>query len=92
MLRKQSLAKRNVPIQEIFSQPSIRRCYLCGTDSLTGRNYSHRKAWLEQRLKFLAGLFGLDVLGFAILVLVQANIGVNLPSRRAAGRTADKCD
>jgi hypothetical protein len=45
----------------------VRRCFLCGDDPLTGHNYNHRKAWLEERLAFLAGLFGIDVLGFAIL-------------------------
>ena len=45
----------------------VRRCFLCGDDPYTGHNYDHRKAWLEQRLAFLAGQFGIDVLGFAIL-------------------------
>ena len=45
----------------------VRRCFLCGHDPLTGKNYEHRKIWLEERLKFLAGQFGIDVLGFAIL-------------------------
>ena len=45
----------------------VRRCFLCGEDPLTGRNYSHRKAWLEARLELLAGAFGIDVLAFAIL-------------------------
>jgi len=45
----------------------VRRCFLCGEDPLTGKNFDHRKAWLEARLKFLAGQFGIDVLRFAIL-------------------------
>ena len=45
----------------------VRRSFLCGEDPLTHANYDHRKAWLEQRLKFLAGQFGIDVLGFAIM-------------------------
>jgi hypothetical protein len=45
----------------------VRRCFLCGDDPYTGRNYNHRKGWLEQRLAVLAGEFGIDVLGFAIL-------------------------
>ncbi len=35
--------------------------------AFTGRNFDHRKRWLEERLAFLAGQFGIDVLGFAIL-------------------------
>ena len=45
----------------------VRRCFLCGHDPDTGRNFDHRKRWLEERLGFLAGQFGIDVLGFAIL-------------------------
>ena len=45
----------------------VRRCFLCGDDPLTGRNYDHRKAWLEARLEFLAGHFGIDILGYSIL-------------------------
>ena len=45
----------------------VRRCFLCGHDAVGGRDYEHRKAWLEERLRFLAGCFGIDVLGFAIL-------------------------
>jgi REP element-mobilizing transposase RayT len=45
----------------------VRRCFLCGDDPFTGRNYEHRKLWLEDRLRFLAGQFGIDVLGFAIM-------------------------
>jgi REP element-mobilizing transposase RayT len=45
----------------------VRRCFLCGDDPLTGRNFDHRKRWLEERLAFLAGQFGIDILGFSIL-------------------------
>ncbi len=45
----------------------VRRCFLCGHDPVSGRNYEHRKRWLELRLRFLAGCFGIDLLGFAIL-------------------------
>jgi hypothetical protein len=31
----------------------VRRCFLCGDDPLTGKNYEHRKACLEKRLEFL---------------------------------------
>ena len=40
----------------------VRRSFLCGDDPYNGRNYDHRKLWIEQRIQFLAGLFGIDVL------------------------------
>ncbi|HEY0981525.1 transposase [Schlesneria sp.] len=45
----------------------VRRCFLLGTDSLTGKNYDHRKGWIEDLLKRYAACFGIDLLGFAIL-------------------------
>ena len=45
----------------------VRRAFLCGTDSYSGRDYSHRKAWIIDRLRFLAGLFGIDVCSYAIM-------------------------
>ncbi len=45
----------------------VRRAFLCGADPLTGCNYEHRRGWIRQRLEFLAGSFGLDVMAFAIL-------------------------
>jgi hypothetical protein len=45
----------------------VRRCFLCGHDPLTGRDFEHRKAWIEQRMRELAGLFGIDLLGLAIM-------------------------
>ncbi len=36
----------------------VRRAFLCGIDSYSSRDYSHRKAWILDRLRHLAGLFG----------------------------------
>jgi hypothetical protein len=40
----------------------VQRAFLCGIDSYTGRDYSYRKAWVLDRLRHLAGLFGIEVL------------------------------
>ncbi len=45
----------------------VRRAFLCGTDCYSGRDYSHRKAWILDRLRHLAGLFGVEVCGYAIM-------------------------
>jgi hypothetical protein len=46
---------------------TVRRCFLFGADDLTGNNYDHRKEWIEELLRRFAGLFGIDLLSFAIL-------------------------
>lgn len=45
----------------------VRRGFLCGDDPLTGRNYDHRRQWILNRLEFPAGVFGVEVLSFAVL-------------------------
>jgi REP element-mobilizing transposase RayT len=45
----------------------VRRCFLLGDDAVTGKNYDHRKQWIENELQKLAGAMGIDLLGFSIL-------------------------
>ena len=45
----------------------VRRAYLCGDDPVTGKSYAHRKDWIENRLRELAGIFSLDVCGFSVM-------------------------
>lgn len=45
----------------------VRRTFLCGVDEDTGKDYSHRKEWIRKRLEELAGIFGVEVLGFAVM-------------------------
>ena len=44
-----------------------RRCFLLGEDQFTGKNFDHRKRWIEDKLKQLAANFGIDVLAFSCL-------------------------
>jgi hypothetical protein len=50
-----------------ITQRCVRRCYLLGDDPVSGKNYDHRKQWLEQRLQRFAACFGIDLICFAIL-------------------------
>ena len=45
----------------------VRCCYLLGNDPVLGNNYDHRKVRNENQLQRLAGAFGIDLLGFAIM-------------------------
>jgi hypothetical protein len=38
-----------------------------GRDPVSGKNYDHRKVWLEARLQRFARCFGIDLVGFSIL-------------------------
>ena len=45
----------------------VRRAFLCGFDAPTGTSFEHRKGWIRGRLEELAGIFGIDVCGYAVM-------------------------
>ncbi|CAM2871551.1 transposase [Vibrio rarus] len=45
----------------------VRRAYLCGNDPLSGKNYDHRRAWVEALLMKLATVFAIDIAAFAVM-------------------------
>ena len=48
-------------------QRAVRRAWLCGQDPVTGKNFDHRKVWIQERLAFLAGQFAIDICSIAMM-------------------------
>ena len=66
MARVEVFAPDEVAIVHVMNRV-VRRCFLLGNDPVTGKNYDHRKVWVETLLKRFSAHFGIDLLGFAIL-------------------------
>ena len=46
---------------------TTRRCFLFGDDPLSGKNFDHRKVWIEAILEHFAACFAIDLLCYSIL-------------------------
>ena len=45
----------------------VRRSFLCGVDKYSGQSYEHRRAWVKDRLLFLASVFAIDICAYAVM-------------------------
>ena len=66
LARVEVFAPDEIAILHVLNR-TVRRCFLMGDDPLTGKNFDHRKVWMEEELQHLAAHFGIDLLCYAIL-------------------------
>ena len=64
--RRQLIDASTTPYYHIICR-CVRRAYLCGQDERTGRDYSHRRQWIEDKLFELSSLFAIDIAAYAIM-------------------------
>jgi hypothetical protein len=66
LARAEIFAPDEIAVVHVMNR-TVRRCFLLGHDPLTGKNFDHRKDWMETELGRLAANFGIDLLGYAIM-------------------------
>src|ERR1700733_14404754 len=64
--RRQVVLEDEVGVYHCIAR-CVRRAFLCGMDPYTGRDYSHRKEWILDRMRELAGLFAIEVCGYSVM-------------------------
>ena len=64
--RSEQIDPENAGYYHLISR-CVRRAFLCGKDSQSGRNYDHRRQWIENRILELAQYFAIEVYSYAVL-------------------------
>lgn len=64
--REQLISLADTPYYHVVSR-CVRRTFLCGVDHHNGRNYEHRRQWVEERIRLLSSLFAIDLCAFAVM-------------------------
>jgi REP element-mobilizing transposase RayT len=64
--RKTLILLEETPYYHCVSR-CVRRAFLCGIDSLTGKSYEHRRQWIVDRIKQLADIFAIDCCAYSVM-------------------------
>jgi REP element-mobilizing transposase RayT len=64
--RKNLVCLQDTPYYHCIAR-CVRRAWLWGVDEYAGKDYSHRKAWVIDRLKQLCAIFPIEVCAYAVL-------------------------
>jgi REP element-mobilizing transposase RayT len=64
--RKSLVSLNDTPYYHVVAR-CVRRAWLWGFDEYAGRDYSHRKHWMLERLAQLTSIFTIDICAYAVM-------------------------
>ena len=64
--RKTLISVEDTPYYHLVTR-CVRRTFLCGVDKTSGKNYEHRRQWIEDRIRVLSSLFSIDLCAYAVM-------------------------
>ncbi|MET0657808.1 MAG: alpha-amylase family glycosyl hydrolase, partial [Steroidobacteraceae bacterium] len=64
--RKTQISLQDTPYYHVVAR-CVRRAWLWGVDEYAGKDYSHRKRWVLERLAGLSKAFAIDVCAYAVM-------------------------
>src|SRR5262245_19613499 len=64
--RKSQISLQETPYYHCVAR-CVRRCWLWGIDRYSKKDYSHRKKWMIERLRYLSRIFAIDVCAYALM-------------------------
>jgi REP element-mobilizing transposase RayT len=64
--RYRQISVEDTPYYHCISR-CVRRAFLCGSDSVTGFDFEHRRQWIVDRIKLLCSVFAVDLCAYAIM-------------------------
>ena len=64
--RKELVCLEDTPYYHVVSR-CVRRTFLCGIDTHSGKDYEYRRQWIVNRIRLIASLFAVDIYSYAVM-------------------------
>ena len=64
--RRAQISLASTPYYHVIAR-CVRRAFLCGQDSYSGKNFDHRKQWVLERIAAQSDVFAINVCAYAVM-------------------------